>query len=134
MLGAFLHAPFIHLWFKSADRLFGPGFSWAKLIADQSLAFPTFLAAFLSANEASKLISSSNFNLSQISDSIVSKLSADFVETYQTGLMIWPFAQFLNFKLVAPPFRLLFMNATSLVWGIYLSSQGQKLAVKQSTS
>ena len=44
------------------------------------------------------------------------------------GLLVWPAAQFINFRAVAPEMRLLFMNAVSLFWGVYLSSQGQKRA------
>ena len=113
-LGAVLHAPFIHVWLRAADRVFGAGFSWAKLLADQALAFPAFLGAFLAANEAVQALACTS-TADAVAACVERKLRADFVDTYRTGLMLWPAAQLVNFRYVAPELRLLFMNATSLV-------------------
>jgi hypothetical protein len=116
-LGAFLHAPFIHVWLRAADRVFGAGFSWAKLLADQVLAFPTFLGVFLAANEAAKAYTcqQGDAHFATVAAQVEHKLRADFVDTYSTGLLLWPAAQLVNFRFVMPELRLLFMNSTSLV-------------------
>ncbi len=109
-LGCCLHAPFIHLWLQTADRVFGAGFSWAKLAADQALAFPLFLAAFLSANEVAKRAHAGAYTNESLALNNTSadssghagavrwaaaaaadarrKLEADFVATYQTGFCV----------------------------------------------
>ena len=115
--------------------LFGAGFSWRKLAVDQLVAFPAFLAALLAANETLKILGSLPNRQSDEGVSALllhaasvarNKLQADWLTTYQAGLLIWPAAQFINFRHVAPELRLLFMNSVSLGWGVYLSSQGQK--------
>eukprot|EP00455_Lapot_gusevi_P048838 TRINITY_DN6816_c0_g1_i1.p1 TRINITY_DN6816_c0_g1~~TRINITY_DN6816_c0_g1_i1.p1 ORF type:complete len:197 (-),score=24.62 TRINITY_DN6816_c0_g1_i1:4-594(-) len=115
LIGACVHAPFLHRWFIFLERRFGPQFSISKLAVDQLVGLPLFIATFLTANS---LLQGHSL------DMVVKKLEHDWLTVVQRGILLWTPAQLINFKLVPLDFRILYMNSVSLFWGTYLSLKG----------
>jgi len=60
--------------------------------------------------------------------SVADKLSTNYAPTLMRGWMVFTPAQLINFAVVPPQFRFVFVSAISLVWNTYLSLVNAKAA------
>jgi hypothetical protein len=102
--------PGLHLWYGMLDRAI-PATSLqaclAKLVLDQSLAAPGFIAAFFVYAGAAE-----GRSMQQIRE----KLAADYWNTMKVNWSVWPIASFINFRFVPPVHRVLYASCVSLCW------------------
>ena len=116
IMGTCVVAPCLRSWYMVLERMVvykGGKAALAKMLLDQSLFAPAFLAVFVSC--AGKLQGNSF-------KEIRCKLDKDYVNIVTTNWKIWPAAQVLNFYLVPFQHRVLFVNVVALFWNTYLAS------------
>jgi protein Mpv17 len=113
LTGSILHGPYFLMGFRALDAKF-PGnslkASLTKVLVGQVCLFPPFvslLLTFTSLLEGKSL------------------LTADFKEKFIkiniNGLLIWPFANLVNFRYIPSQYRVLYVNMIGLGWNTYLS-------------
>ncbi|KAG2391833.1 hypothetical protein C9374_013318 [Naegleria lovaniensis] len=54
------------------------------------------------------------------------KFQKDFLATYDVSLKLWPFAQAINYYLIPPIYRVLFVNTIALGWNAFLCKRQQQ--------
>lgn len=113
-LGFFYVSPTLHVWYGLLARAF-PGAhltaTMQRLVLDQLLFAPTFIAGFFSL----ALV------LEGRPEMILDKLRSDWLPTFSANLTLWVPSMFLNFRHVPPQFQVLFSNCVGFFWNIYLS-------------
>ncbi|KAJ8284011.1 hypothetical protein COCON_G00028610 [Conger conger] len=106
------HGNFNYFWMRGLERRF-PGNSarmvLRKVILDQTISSPIATSAFYT-----------GMSLLEGKDDIFQDWREKFLNTYKTGLMYWPFVQFLNFTLVPLYLRTTFTGGCAFVWAIFL--------------
>ncbi|CAN7938859.1 unnamed protein product [Ixodes hexagonus] len=112
LLGAGLVGPTIRAWYVLLERALGGRRVLAKLLLDQLIFSPVFVAAFLT---------SLGFLQRRSWPDTQRMLRADYLAILTTGYMLWPAAQLVNFRLVALHYRLPFASGVGLVWNTYLA-------------
>uniref|UniRef100_A0A1A8CVK1 Mpv17-like protein n=2 Tax=Nothobranchius kadleci TaxID=1051664 RepID=A0A1A8CVK1_NOTKA len=106
------HGNFNFFWMRFLERRF-PGYSMRmvmkKLFLDQTAAAPLATSVFYTA-----------VSFLEGKEDIFEDWRAKFLNTYKTGLMFWPFMQFLNFALVPLYIRTTFTGCCAFVWATFL--------------
>ncbi|XP_030646732.1 mpv17-like protein [Chanos chanos] len=106
------HGNFNYFWLRVLERRF-PGKSASmlvrKLLLDQSFASPLATSVFYT-----------GVSFLEGKDDIFEDWREKFFNTYKTGLMYWPFMQFLNFVLMPLYLRTAFMGCSAFVWATFL--------------
>ncbi|KAL1417993.1 hypothetical protein MTO96_005980 [Rhipicephalus appendiculatus] len=59
-------------------------------------------------------------------DDIKQSLRANYLQILQTMYMIWPVAQFVNFRFVPFSYRQVFGSCVAIVWNTYLASKANR--------
>ncbi|KAF0980280.1 hypothetical protein FDP41_013494 [Naegleria fowleri] len=54
------------------------------------------------------------------------KFQKDFLASYSVSLKMWPFAQAINYYLIPPIYRVLFVNTVALGWNAFLCKRQQQ--------
>eukprot|EP01112_Ceratiomyxa_fruticulosa_P010589 TRINITY_DN2811_c0_g1_i1.p1 TRINITY_DN2811_c0_g1~~TRINITY_DN2811_c0_g1_i1.p1 ORF type:complete len:217 (-),score=47.88 TRINITY_DN2811_c0_g1_i1:122-772(-) len=116
-VGFCFSGPLLHLWYKALEKYVGGGNSTSsvvkKILLDQ-LVFtpPSFMGfvAVLGTLEGKK------------PEQIVNKIQQDMWNVLKVNWIIWPAAQYINFRFVPVDLRVLFVGAISLGWNSFLSS------------
>ncbi|KAL6476433.1 hypothetical protein MHYP_G00149320 [Metynnis hypsauchen] len=106
------HGNFNYFWLRALERQF-PGRSLGmvlrKLVLDQSFASPLATSVFYT-----------GVSFLEGKEEIFEDWRAKFFNTYKTGLMYWPFMQFLNFVLMPLYLRTAFMGCSAFLWATFL--------------
>ncbi|XP_067314932.1 mpv17-like protein [Pseudorasbora parva] len=106
------HGNFNFFWMRFLERRF-PGNALRtvlqKLLLDQTVAAPLAISAFYT-----------GVSFMEGRDEILLDWKEKFLNTYKTGLMYWPFMQFLNFALVPPLLRTVFTGCCGFIWATFL--------------
>ncbi|XP_062875178.1 mpv17-like protein [Trichomycterus rosablanca] len=106
------HGNFNYFWLRALESRF-PGKSVGmiarKLVLDQSLASPLATSVFYTGVSAL-----------EGKEDIFEDWREKFFNTYKTGLMYWPFMQFLNFLLIPLYLRTVFMGCSAFLWAAFL--------------
>lgn len=122
-LGFFYVSPTLHVWYGLLARAF-PGAhltaTMQRLVLDQLLFAPTFIAGFFSLA----------LLLEGRPEMILDKLRSDWLPTFSANLTLWVPSMFFNFRHVPPQFQVLFSNCVGFFWNIYLSWATYKVKVK----
>eukprot|EP00884_Botryococcus_braunii_P002251 jgi/Botrbrau1/12026/Bobra.0293s0003.1 len=114
--GFFLHAPSCHWFFEQLDRLVLPNAprSWPailwKVAADRCILTPVLMAACFS------YIRAMEGNWREIRPTLSEKL----LKTWVVSQAVWPLAHIVNFSVVPPEQRVLFVNVVSVFWNVVL--------------
>ncbi|KAG9277508.1 mpv17-like protein isoform X2 [Astyanax mexicanus] len=112
------HGNFSFLWLRFLERRF-PGNSVSmvlrKLLLDQTVAAPLATSVFYT-----------GVSFLEGKNDILEDWKKKFLNTYKTGLMYWPFMQFLNFSLVPLYLRTIFTGCCAFVWSTFLCFSLQK--------
>lgn len=106
------HGNFNYFWMRFLERRF-PGNALRtvlrKLLLDQTLAAPLAISAFYT-----------GVSFMEGRDEVLLDWKEKFLNTYKTGLMYWPFMQFLNFALVPLLVRTAFTGCCGFIWATFL--------------
>ncbi|AWP06197.1 putative mpv17-like protein [Scophthalmus maximus] len=106
------HGNFSFFWMRFLERRFpgnSAGMVLRKLLLDQSVAGPVATSVFYT-----------GVSFLEGKEDIFEDWRKKFLNTYKTGLMFWPFMQFLNFALVPLYVRTTFTGCCAFVWAIFL--------------
>mmetsp|Transcript_11397 Transcript_11397/g.41712 ORF Transcript_11397/g.41712 Transcript_11397/m.41712 type:complete len:212 (-) Transcript_11397:297-932(-) len=126
--GLVLHGPTFFHGFRAVDRLFGASTSLVtaakKTATAQFTLFPFYLTCFfpfLAALEG------------RTPAGCLEKLESNIWPTFCMGSAFWPATNIINFALVPPSGRVLYVNAAGLLWNSYLSWQASEDSHLQET-
>ncbi|XP_010871211.1 mpv17-like protein [Esox lucius] len=106
------HGNFNFFWMRFLERRFPGntvGMVVRKLSLDQTAAAPLATSVFYT-----------GVSLLEGKEDIFQDWREKFLNTYKTGLMFWPFMQFLNFSLVPLYLRTTFTGCCAFVWATFL--------------
>lgn len=106
------HGNFNFFWMRFLERRFpgnSAGMVLRKLALDQSTAAPLATSVFYT-----------GVSFLEGKEDITQDWREKFLNTYRTGLMFWPFVQFLNFALVPLYVRTSFTGCCAFVWATFL--------------
>lgn len=106
------HGNFNFFWMRFLERRFpgtSAGMVLRKLALDQSTAAPIATSVFYT-----------GVSFLEGKEDITKDWREKFLNTYRTGLMFWPFVQFLNFALVPLYIRTTFTGCCGFVWATFL--------------
>uniref|UniRef100_A0A6P4EWS7 Mpv17-like protein isoform X1 n=1 Tax=Drosophila rhopaloa TaxID=1041015 RepID=A0A6P4EWS7_DRORH len=108
VMGTAVYAPTLYFWYKWLDRVF-PGTAKIvivkKLVLDQFVLTPYLLTVFYA-----------GMSIMEGSEDTFLELREKFVPTFVRSCIFWLPAQALNFSLVAPRFRVIYMGVCGLIW------------------
>lgn len=116
LYGGVWMAPFLHSWYKLLE-LHTKGRLLLTLVLDQTIAAPMNLFAFFTI-----------VTLAETGDmaQLALRLRERYLPTLLSLWCVWPAVQFVNFKFVPLPKRVLVVNGVGTLWSIYLSYVGNK--------
>lgn len=128
--GLFASGPSLHLWFRFLDTKFDPRRRFVKLALDQLCFTPVNNAVFFSVMSLAKLFlhtansdeDSPPLTAASCIRAIRQKLESQYWSTLLANWSVWPIFNYLNFRFVSPPHRVLYTSAVALLWNTYLSS------------
>lgn len=105
------------VWFRVLDKLVSKSHPLLvqgalKMVIDQGLFCPTFLAVFYAYNALLEERSLA---------ALKHKFRHAYIPTLLANYKVWPAVQIINFCLVPLNYRLLFVNVVALGWNAYLS-------------
>ncbi|PWA16820.1 hypothetical protein CCH79_00012771, partial [Gambusia affinis] len=106
------HGNFNFFWMRLLERRFpgnSAGMVMKKLFLDQTTAAPLATSVFYT-----------GVSFLEGKEDILEDWREKFLNTYKTGLMFWPFMQFLNFALVPLYVRTTFTGCCAFVWATFL--------------
>lgn len=106
------HGNFNFFWMRFLERRFpgnSAGMVLRKLALDQCTAAPLATSVFYT-----------GVSFLEGKEDITQDWREKFLNTYRTGLMFWPFVQFLNFALVPLYIRTTFTGCCAFVWATFL--------------
>lgn len=107
--------PVVHYWYGSLDRWL-PGTQRRtivkKVLADQLVASPVFLLIFFMGLGTLE---------GQVAQDSLKEFKTKFPVTWLVEWMFWPPAQAVNFYLLPPQYRVVYVNMLILVWDSFLS-------------
>uniref|UniRef100_A0A7S1CGT8 Peroxisomal membrane protein MPV17 n=1 Tax=Bicosoecida sp. CB-2014 TaxID=1486930 RepID=A0A7S1CGT8_9STRA len=120
ILGGVLVGPGLHFWYGTLNRLI-PGVTTkavlGRLALDQLVWAPPFIAVFMG-------------TLKTMQGRPYDDLLEIVWESCKVNWMLWPAANFINFKFVPGQYQVLFANFVALIWNTYLSYAGNKPAAE----
>ncbi|XP_029006337.1 mpv17-like protein [Betta splendens] len=106
------HGNFNFFWMRFLERRFpgkSVGMLMRKLVLDQTAAAPLATTVFYT-----------GVSFLEGKEDVMDDWRKKFLNTYKTGLMFWPFMQFLNFALVPLYMRTSFTGCCAFVWATFL--------------
>jgi protein Mpv17 len=112
-IGSTLHGPYFRKGLQYLDKWFGATTEiktvLLKSIAGQFIIFPPYVAMYLAY--------SSVLNGRDPVRGIVEQ----FPRIVTNGILVWPFANVINFRFIPMDYRLLYINAVGVGWNSYIS-------------
>ncbi|XP_018596478.1 mpv17-like protein isoform X1 [Scleropages formosus] len=106
------HGNFNYFWMRALERRFpgrSVGMVLRKVLLDQTVAAPVATSVFYT-----------GLSFLDGKNDILQDWRDKFLNTYRTGLMYWPFVQFLNFVLVPLYLRTTFTGCCAFLWATFL--------------
>ena len=107
--------PAHHIWYSKLDKLLPKKTLKSvlvKILGDQVIAAPFFASTFIS-------------GMGILEDKKLSSCAGEFVKKFPTiyafDWCIWPPTQYINFVLIPPAFRVLYVNTVTVGWDVFLS-------------
>lgn len=120
-INGLLMAPVLHYYYIWIERAI-PGSSTfhilKKLAFDQTVVAPANILVFLSTANMME-------NKGSI-EQVKPKLQSDYLPTLKLNYLIWPIANFVNFKFVPIDLRILYISTVGLFWGAILARMTNK--------
>uniref|UniRef100_S4R8V0 Si:ch211-120k19.1 n=1 Tax=Petromyzon marinus TaxID=7757 RepID=S4R8V0_PETMA len=112
LLGLTFHGNFNYVWLRGLERAIPGSAARAvvvKVLADQTVAGPITISAFFT-----------GMSLLEGKPDIYKDLRQKFWPTYKTGVVYWSAMQTINFTLVPPYARSVFVGVCAFLWTCYL--------------
>ncbi|XP_061606301.1 mpv17-like protein isoform X1 [Phyllopteryx taeniolatus] len=106
------HGNLNYFWMRALERRFpgkSAGMLFRKLLLDQSFASPLATSVFYT-----------GVSFLEGKEDVLEDWREKFFNTWKTGLMYWPFMQFLNFALLPLHMRTAFMGCCAFLWATFL--------------
>jgi len=114
-IGLFLQGPCNHAWYTMLDKML-PGKAKAtvvkKILLDQTMAAPFFACSFFLGMGVVE---------QQPIENSISELKAKFWPVMKADWAVWPAAQAINFYLLPPQVRVIYVGFVTLCWNAFLS-------------
>lgn len=108
VMGTLIYSPILYNWYKWLDRTF-PGTTKRiivrKLLLDQFILTPPLLVIFYC-----------GMSIMERQRSITEECQKKFVPTFQRSCLFWLPAQTVNFLLIPPQYRVVYMGCASFLW------------------
>jgi Mpv17-like protein len=125
VMGTFVYSPILFNWYKWLDRTF-PGTTRKiivrKLLLDQFILTPPLLVIFYV-----------GMSLMEMQKNTFEECQKKFLPTFQRSCLFWLPAQTVNFLLIPPQFRVVYMGFASFLWvNILCYVKRQKLISEKS--
>ncbi|KAJ8005082.1 hypothetical protein DPEC_G00142960 [Dallia pectoralis] len=123
LVGFCFHANFNYHWLKGLERMFpGGGFKRVsgKVVLDQLVGAPATISVFFI-----------GLSVLENKEDPLEDWKEKFWPSYKTGVVYWSTVQALNFSLVPPVVRTVFVGGASLVWTVFLCHLRQTKDDKQ---
>lgn len=125
IMGTFIYSPILYNWYKWLDRAF-PGTTkkiiLRKLLLDQFILTPPLLVIFYT-----------GMSLMEMQKHPFDECQKKFVPTFARSCLFWLPAQTINFLLIPPQFRVVYMGVASFLWvNILCYVKRQKLTLEKS--
>uniref|UniRef100_A0A131XE13 Mitochondrial inner membrane protein Mpv17 n=1 Tax=Hyalomma excavatum TaxID=257692 RepID=A0A131XE13_9ACAR len=121
VMGVGFVGPVVRGWYLILERVVGTGSGgvvvFKKVLLDQTLFGPTFVPSFMVVLGTLQRRSW---------EDIKQSLRANYFQILQTMYMIWPVAQFVNFRFVSFSYRQAFGSCVAIVWNTYLASKANR--------
>lgn len=121
IMGIGFVGPVVRGWYLILERVVGSGSGGAvvfkKVLLDQTLFGPLFVPSFM-------IVLGTLQRRSW--DDIKQSLRANYLQVLQTMYMIWPVAQFVNFRFVPFSYRQAFGSCVAIVWNTYLAGKANR--------
>lgn len=83
-----------------------------KILYDQFVMSPMCIILFFY---------SAGYAFRQTTVECTQELKAKFMTVYITDWLVWPFAQFINFHYLHPKYRVIYVNAVTTLYNVFLS-------------
>ncbi|XP_070382985.1 mitochondrial inner membrane protein Mpv17-like [Dermacentor albipictus] len=121
VMGVGFVCPVVRGWYLILERVVGSGAGTAlvvkKVLLDQTIFGPLFVPSFMVVLGALQ---------GRSWDDIKQSVRANYLQILGTMYMIWPVAQFVNFKFVPLSYRQPFGSSVAIVWNTYLASKANR--------
>ncbi|GAM22026.1 hypothetical protein SAMD00019534_052010, partial [Acytostelium subglobosum LB1] len=127
-VGAFFSGPLLHFWYKRLDILVrgeGALVVVKKLALDQLAFAPVVISAFIG------LMGTLN---GKTPSQCIQAIQNDLFFALKANWTLWPLANAINFALIPPSLRVLYVSTVSVFWNIFLSNLGNKKHDEGSTT
>lgn len=134
LLGLVMNGFFIHHWYHTLDKVVGTSMTSKigvaiKVAADQFLYAPFAIASFFYFTSFRK-----SGDVRVANDEFVEKMKANFMSTFTADCVLWPSANFVNFRYIILAYRPAFTAVVQLLWQTYLSATSGNFATVERIS
>lgn len=134
LLGFVMNGFFLHHWYHALDRVVGTSMTSKlgvaiKVAADQFIYAPFAIVSFFYFTSFRK-----SGDVGKSNEEFVAKMEASFVPTFLADCVLWPSANFVNFRYVTLAFRPTFTAIVQLMWQTYLSATSSQSATDSTTA
>lgn len=124
LLGGAMNGVCLHYWYRSLDFAFGSNMKSkfgiaCKIVLDQVLYAPFAIISYFSLSIYQK---SKTKDMDSMKDDLKLKVKDSFTTVFLADCCLWPFVNFLNFRVVPIVYRPTFISLAQLSWQSYLSS------------
>lgn len=124
VVGFTLHGPFFSTGLRLIERLYGPSKGFAtvlkKTATSQLAMFPIYLTSFFAYMGLLEGKSVAQIRV---------KMEEGLPSTFAGGMGFWTVANIVNFSVVPPGSRILYLNCSALVFNTYLSWANARIAI-----
>lgn len=114
-LGLIYVGPVLRIWYGKLDRMIpasGQKLQYKKVLVDQGLFAPVFIASILS------LMTAMNGGSKE---EVIEKLKQDYPDILTTNYKIWPAVMIVNFSLVPVNYQVPVTQCVAVMWNIYFA-------------
>lgn len=127
VMGTLVYSPILFNWYKWLDGTF-PGTTrkiiLRKLLLDQFVLTPPLLVIFFV-----------GMSLMELQKNPLEECREKFLSTFQRSCLFWLPAQTINFLLIPPPLRVVYMGCASFLWvNILCYVKRQKLTLEEKSN
>lgn len=113
--GMLILGPSLHIWFNFVSKALPKRdliTTMKKIVMGQTLYGPLMTVVFFSVNASLQ---------GENGEEVYARLKRDLVPTMISGVMYWPFCDFVTFKFIPVQLQPLVSNSFSYLWTVYLT-------------
>ncbi|CAD7699152.1 unnamed protein product [Ostreobium quekettii] len=117
VFGGAIAGPLSHVWFQALDKTVLPDIPKHPIaVVIKSAADQLFMAPL-----GTVLFYTSLRSMESQAHMAMATIKAKLVPTLKINYKFWPLAHIINFAMVPPPLRILYVNCMSILWAVVLS-------------